>query len=185
MPGRTRAVFLDRDGVINQYRKEYVRTRNDFAYYECTAQAMGLLGSIGLPLMVVTNQSGIARGYTTEKKVQEIHEVLTRDAERWNAPLLAIEYCPHHPAAGCRCRKPEPQLFEKLAAAHGVSLAGSYLIGDAPSDVKVGKRLSMITLRVATGRGEELDPEMPTPDHEVADVLEAAQRIAHLESEHR
>ena len=176
-----RAIFLDRDGVINKNREDYVRSLEDFEYYSFTGEAIEALGKIGLPLVVVTNQSAIARQLTTEKEVLKIHKKLRTDAEGWGAPILAIEYCPHHPSDLCHCRKPGTSLFEKVAREHDLQFTGSYLVGDAPSDIEAGQRLSMITIRVATGRGSEESDDMPQPDWQVPDLLAAALRIAQLE----
>lgn len=174
-------VFLDRDGVINQYRPDYVRTRADYAYYDFTPRAFHLLGQIGLPIVVVTNQSGLGRGYTTLEEVEFLNTQLCEDAERWGAPIAALEYCPHTPQEACRCRKPAPGLFERAARRLGLRLAGSYLVGDAPSDVMVGKALGMVTLRVLTGRGSEPASPQAEPDWVVDDLLAAVRKIAQLE----
>lgn len=177
-----RGVFLDRDGVINRYRRDYVRVIADFAYYDFAAEAFRILGATGLPLAVVTNQSGIGREYTTAAIVAEIHERLQRDAEAWGGALTAVEHCPHSPALEeCDCRKPGSALFERISRDSGITLEGSYMVGDSPSDIEAGARLSMRTIRVATGRGDEPGPE---PWRRAANLLEAARLIA-LEEEAR
>lgn len=174
-------VFLDRDGVINQYRSDYVRAEGDFDYYSFTPDAFKVLGLIGLPVVVVTNQSGIGRGYTTEAIVDAIHDRLRTDAAAWGAKITSVEICPHTPQEGCKCRKPGPAMFERAAKAHGIQLAGSYMVGDAPSDVQAGRNLSMTTIRVETGRGGEAVPSYAAPDWTVPNLFEAAGKIAQLE----
>ncbi|MGE3164982.1 MAG: D-glycero-alpha-D-manno-heptose-1,7-bisphosphate 7-phosphatase [Planctomycetota bacterium] len=173
-----RGIFLDRDGVINVYRPEYVRVRADFEYYPFTRAAFQLLGTLGVPICVVSNQSGIARGYTSRAEVDAIHEQLRADATSWGASIAAIEICPHLPGEGCGCRKPGAALFERAAAVAGVGFSGSFMVGDAPSDIEVGRRLGMTTFRVRTGRGAE--PAVPgfEADADVEDLLAAARRIA-------
>lgn len=178
-----RAVFLDRDGVINHYRSNYVRSKRDFIYYDFTRDAFRILGRLGLPLVVVTNQSGIARGYQSADEVAELHRRLSMDAARWGAPIAAIQHCPHLPSAGCACRKPNSELFERAALALGLDFEGSYMVGDSPGDMQAGRRLSMVTVRVETGRGGE--PAEGLEDWRETNFLEAARRIARLETERR
>ncbi len=178
----SRGVFLDRDGVINQYRSNYVRTFEDFAYYDFTGEAFGVLGKLGLPLVVVTNQSGIGRGYSTLETVERIHAQLLSDVREWGAEIGSVQICPHSPKLGaCECRKPGPIMFQRAADELKIDFKGSYMVGDAPSDMEAGRRLSMVTLRVETGRGREAGG--PDPDYRVADLLAAAHQIAELESE--
>ncbi|MFN0059447.1 MAG: D-glycero-alpha-D-manno-heptose-1,7-bisphosphate 7-phosphatase [Planctomycetota bacterium] len=174
-----RAVFLDRDGVINIYRDEYVRTLADFEYYPETAAAFAVLGALGMPIVVVTNQSALARGYTTLADVEAIHARLRADAASWGARIAAIEFCPHLPDDHCRCRKPRTLMFERAAARLALSLPGSYMVGDAPSDMEAGRALNMITLRVASGRGS--GPVSAHEDMREPTLLAAARRIAQLE----
>ncbi|MEM7168465.1 MAG: HAD family hydrolase [Planctomycetota bacterium] len=178
-PDGERGVFIDRDGVINEYRSDYVRVREDFAYYEFTEKAFRVLGLIGLPLVVVTNQSGIGRGYTTQDEVEYLNEKLRRDAAAWDAPLGAIEYCPHTPDENCQCRKPAPAMFERASRKLRIQCEGSYMIGDAPSDIQAGRSLGMTTIRVRTGRGAEA--ARVTEDWQVDDFLAAATKVAQLE----
>lgn len=173
-----RAVFLDRDGVINRYRSDYVRSPEDFEYYDHTAEAFAILGSLGLPIVVVTNQSGIGRGYTTPEIVDAVHERLRRDAAAWGAPIDSIEVCPHLPTDGCDCRKPGDALFRRAAASGSLALEGSFLVGDSPSDIEAAVRLGIRAVRVATGRGGEALPDGIAPEATVDDLLAAARWIA-------
>lgn len=177
----TRGIFLDRDGVINQYRTDYVRVEEDFAYYDFVPEAFSILGSLELPIVVVTNQSGIGRGYTTHAIVDAIHARLRQDARGWGAKIGSIEICPHSPKVeSCGCRKPGPIMFERAAQRLNIRFEGSYMVGDAPSDMEAGDQLGMITLRVATGRGRESGG--PEPRERVSDLLAAARRIAAIET---
>ena len=174
-----RGVFLDRDGVINQYRRDYVRVVEDFEYYDGVAEAFGVLGEVGLLIAVVTNQSGIGREYTSAETVALIHDRLRRDAASWGGSITAIEHCPHSPdLEECPCRKPGVALFERIAAKFHVTLEGSYMVGDSPSDIEAGNRLSMQTIRVQTGRGAEPGPQARW---QVKDLLDAARLIAKRE----
>jgi histidinol-phosphate phosphatase family protein len=163
-------LFLDRDGVINHYLVDSVRSLDQFSYYPFTAEAMKTLGQLGWPLVVVTNQSAIGRGWTEQAQVEQIHQQLCQDALSWGAPIASVEYCPHLPDAGCRCRKPGPEMFERAALAHDIDLGRSVMIGDSPCDIEAANGLGMIGIRVATGRG--LVP--------LAAGLEAAAEVADL-----
>lgn len=174
----SRGVFLDRDGVINRYLIDYVRTLADFEYESGAAEAFRILGEIGLPIVVVTNQSGIGRGYTTAAAVEAIHARLSTDAARWGGPISSIEICPHTPDARCACRKPESELFRRAAARFGFDLEGSFMIGDAPSDIEAAQRLAIRAVRVGTGRGGEPLPIGIAAETTVGEIEEAARWIA-------
>ncbi len=171
-------VFLDRDGVINVYNSNYIRSLDDFIYYDHTAEAFRQLGQLGLPVVVVTNQSGIARGYQPESEVIETHRRLVEDARGWGVEIASVEYCPHGPDEGCRCRKPGPLMFERGAERAGIELSGSFMVGDSPSDMKAGRALEMTTIRVETGRGAE--SAAVDEDYREPDFLAAVKRIAAL-----
>ena len=171
------AVFLDRDGVINEYNSDYVRTVDDFAYVPQAATAFQTLGRLGYPIVVVTNQSGIGRGYTTAATVGEIHQRLIDDARAWGATIVSVEHCPHTPDDRCACRKPELAMLERAAAAHDLTFDGSFMVGDSPCDLELAHRAGLIGVRVATGRGAEPLPEGVTAAAEVADFGAAAEWI--------
>lgn len=141
-----RAVFLDRDGVINVDRG-YVHRPEDFEFLPGVLDAAARLSSGGWTLVVVTNQSGIARGFYSE----EAYRVLTQHMEqafvRAGAPLSAVYHCPHHPqgriaalAIDCTCRKPAPGLLWRARDELGVSLPDSAMVGDKWSDLAAARR---------------------------------------------
>lgn len=174
-------LFLDRDGVINQFRVESVLSLDQFSYYPFTAEAMKCLGQLGWPIVVVTNQSAIGRGWTDQARVEQIHQQLCQDSLSWGAPIASVEYCPHLPDAGCRCRKPGTEMFERAALSHDIDLGRSVMIGDSPCDIEAANSLGMIGVRVATGRGlAPLDPALEVAA-EVADLREACDWIVNHE----
>jgi D-glycero-D-manno-heptose 1,7-bisphosphate phosphatase len=175
---KRRGVFLDRDGVINRYLPGSVRREEEFEYEAGAAAALRLLGALGAPIVVVTNQSAIGRGTTTPATVDAIHARLRADAERWGGPIAAIEICPHAPEARCECRKPGTALFHRAAERLGISLEGSFCVGDAPSDVEASRRLGLRAVRVRTGRGSEPLPPGLAAEATVDDILAAARWIA-------
>lgn len=138
-----RAVFLDRDGTIN-VEKSYLYRIEDFEFLPGALEALRMLQTHGFRLVIITNQSGVARGYYTEQDVAVLH--------RWLAKRLKVEgividgcyYCPHHPQAAvgayrrnCACRKPGTELFFRAARELGISFEGSYAIGDKLRDCAI------------------------------------------------
>jgi histidinol-phosphate phosphatase family protein len=168
-------LFLDRDGVINHYLVDSVRSLDQFSYYPFTAEAMQALGKLGWPMVVVTNQSAIGRGWTQQAQVEQIHQQLCQDALSWGATIRSVEYCPHLPDAGCDCRKPGTQMFERAARAHEIDLARSVMVGDSPCDMEAAEQLGMTRILVETGRGETPQSASLEVDARVVD-LEAAAR---------
>lgn len=148
-PGRPRrAVFLDRDGVINT-EVDYLHRIADFAFVPGTPQALARLQAAGWALVVVTNQSGIARGYYTEADYQALTAHMRAELARAGVTLDAVLHCPHLPASAgatvpayrrdCDCRKPAPGMLLRAAAALGLDLADSVMVGDKRSDLDAAR----------------------------------------------
>jgi D,D-heptose 1,7-bisphosphate phosphatase len=122
-----KAVFLDRDGTIAR-DVHYCRRVEDFELLPTVPEAIKLLNTNGFKVVVVTNQSGIARGYFTEQTLEQIHQKMKDELANHNAWVDAIYYCPHHPDDGCDCRKPGTALFLKAARELDIDLARSYVV---------------------------------------------------------
>ena len=142
---RRRAVFLDRDGVICAERG-YLHRREDFAFVPGALDGLRLLAQQGYLLTVVTNQSGIARGYFTQDDYADLTRHMVAELDRAGIRLAGIRHCPHLPDAklaayrlACPCRKPAPGMVLHLAQALGVDLAASVLVGDKVSDIEAGR----------------------------------------------
>ena len=125
---------------------------------------------------MVTNQSGVARGYFTEDTLAQIHDKMRRELARYGAWVDAIYYCPHHPDDKCECRKPKTALFRRAAKEHDINFDASYVVGDAQMDVEAGKALGCCTILVTTGPGKG-EGIVARPHYIAQSLLEAAQWI--------
>ncbi|MGI8785551.1 MAG: D-glycero-beta-D-manno-heptose 1,7-bisphosphate 7-phosphatase [Acidobacteriota bacterium] len=186
-----RAVFLDRDGTLN-VEAGYITDPEEFRLYPWTAQAVRQINQGGMLAIVVTNQSGIARGFYPESTVHAMHDKLQALLAAEGAHLDAIYYCPHHPTAGvnefaldCNCRKPKPGLLLEAAARYGIDLRSSYMIGDKALDVQVGRAAgaTAILLRTGFGIGEiaRLGTEQIDADRIADTLLDAVEWISRRE----
>ena len=153
------AVFLDRDGTINE-QMGYINHLTRFHLLPGVVDAIRLLNERSVPVLVVTNQSGLARGYFPETLLDEVHAAMTKRLQAGGAKLDGVYVCPHHPEAkeeryrlACPCRKPKPGLFLRAAAEHDLDLARSYVVGDRWSDLKAAAACGAKGVLVLTGYG--------------------------------
>ena len=145
-----KAVFLDRDGVINDHVR-YVNTLDDLILFPGVGQAIAKLNQAGFKVFVVTNQGGVGLGFMKEENLHAIHEKMERLLREDEAELHEIAYCPHKPKEGCACRKPEPKMILDLAQKHDIDLAKSYMVGDRDTDIYAGQKAGTRTIFI----GEE------------------------------
>jgi D-glycero-D-manno-heptose 1,7-bisphosphate phosphatase len=183
-----RAIFLDRDGTLNE-EVGYVNHPHRFKLYPWTAPAVRLINQAGFKAIVLTNQSGVARQYMTEDLVRQIHQKLQAELREHGAYLDAIYYCPHHPAAvdpqyrlACACRKPQTGLVERAQREFELDLRRSYFVGDRFLDVQLASAVGGKGVLVLTGYGlGEYEYQRHTwttpPDHLAENVLAAIQWI--------
>ena len=153
------AVFLDRDGTINE-QMGYINHLSRFRLLPGAAQAIRRLNTLGLPVIVVTNQSGLARGYFPENLLDEVHREMHRLLALEGAHIDGLYICPHHPEAKeerfrlqCNCRKPKTGLLEQAAAEQHLDLRHSFVVGDRWSDLRCGAAVGATTILVLTGYG--------------------------------
>jgi len=145
-----RAVFLDRDGVINRKPLEgdYVTRWEDFQFLPGVAEGMSLLSQAGWCLIVITNQRCVALGLLTIVELEAIHRRMCDELARAGVLLDGVYYCPHEKDPPCVCRKPSPGMILKAAEEHQINLTPSWLIGDSESDVEAGRRAGCKTVRI-------------------------------------
>lgn len=171
-----RFVLLDRDGTINVDR-HYLSDPEQVELLPHSAEGLAELQRLGLGLVVVTNQSGVARGLFDEARLSQIHDRLRELLRQRGVELDSIVACTHHPDAGCTCRKPLPGLAEIAAREHGFSPAQSFVIGDKPCDIELGGALGATTFLVRTGYGAQYATHANVQPHFVVDDLLHASRI--------
>lgn len=176
------AVFLDRDGTIIA-DVGYLDAIDRIAFFPWTVDAIRMLNRAGFPVVVITNQSGIARGIFTESFVEETHRAISTRLEAGGAHVDAYYYCPHHPngsvaafASVCDCRKPGRALVDRAAADLGLDLVRSVMVGDRWLDVALGQAMGgrSILVRTGVGVGEEARPSPGVTADAIVDNLAAA-----------
>jgi len=182
MNGTHAAVFLDRDGTINE-EVSYLSRMEQLRIFPQTFEAIRLVNDSGMKAVVVTNQSGIARGYFTEEFVRSVHDRINELLAARGARIDSFYVCPHHPVYGdgiykqdCACRKPKPGLLLRAAAEMGIDLSRSYMVGDMLKDVEAGKKAGARAILVRTGYGSNI-VRTDMPAFIAEDILEAVRWI--------
>jgi D-glycero-D-manno-heptose 1,7-bisphosphate phosphatase len=157
-----RAVFLDRDGVITQDPPHYAHRIDQLKLIPRTIEAIKLLNKNKFKVIVVSNQSGVGRGYFKENNVDLFNRALEEKLYKYHSFIDAIYYCPHHPKAKigtyrveCDCRKPKPGMLLKGANDYNINLKKSFMIGDKWSDILAGQAVGCKTILVLTGHGND------------------------------
>lgn len=165
-----KAVFLDRDGTVTE-EVGYLTSLDMLKLIRGAGAAIKRLNEAGYKVVLVTNQSGVARGYFPESLVNDAHDLLRRKLMEDGARLDGIYYCPHHPTEGktqytivCDCRKPETGLLDRAAKDLAIDLAKSFMVGDKWIDVELGHRAGMRSILVRTGFSHD-DPGNKRPAH--------------------
>ena len=173
-----RAIFVDRDGTLIE-EVNFLSKVEDLRFFSFTSEALTLLRDAGFTIVVITNQSGIGRGLYSSDDMDSIHSEIQRE---YDGAIAAFYHCPHLPNAGCRCRKPDTGSIEQAIDQLGVTLEGSWMVGDKRSDIETGFAAGMRTALVLTGYGKDhralLDRE---PDVVSEDLLAAARAIIDLD----
>jgi len=181
-------VFLDRDGTINE-QMGYINHISRFQLLPGVEAAIARLNKAGIPVVVVTNQSGLARGYFPEQLLDQVHQKMNRQLAAAGAHVDGIYICPHHPEAKeeryrrtCNCRKPKTGLLEQAAEELDIDLTRSFVVGDRWSDIKCGAAVNAASILVLTGYGrgdaEYIGPNQSVqPDYVAEDLSQAVMWI--------
>jgi D-glycero-D-manno-heptose 1,7-bisphosphate phosphatase len=179
------AIFLDRDGVINENLPDHVRSWADFRFLPGVLDALRALTTLGVPLFVVTNQAVIGRRLISTARLEGIHRRMLEQIRLTGGAVTEVLYCPHEPHAGCLCRKPQPGMLLTAAERFDIDLTRSVFIGDAASDLLAGQRVGCRTILVQTGRGRGALRDLAAglavwPTAVVRDLPSAVATISHL-----
>lgn len=180
-----KAIFLDRDGVINE-DLGWIGSPEELKIYPFAAKAIARANEAGFLVIVVTNQSVIARELCTVEDLERIHSKMVEELAGQGARVDAIFFCPHHPDYGegelCGCRKPEVGLVDQAVGEFGIEPAESYMIGDKTSDIQTGINAGMQTILVRTGNAGKDGLFQVSADWIEDDLLGAITRILHEET---
>jgi D-glycero-D-manno-heptose 1,7-bisphosphate phosphatase len=149
-----RAVFVDRDGVINVNRADNVRSWEQFAFEQQSLPALARLAASDFRVLIITNQAGIGLGHMSFETVNDIHEEMIAHIARAGGRIDRVYLCPHTRQDKCTCRKPSPEMLLRGRDEFGLDLQGSYFVGDWVDDVYAAQRAGVIPILVRTGRGE-------------------------------
>lgn len=179
-----RAVFLDRDGVLIE-EVDYLSRVSDLRLLPGSAAAVRRLRQAGWLVIVVSNQSGIARGYFTLATLKRIHAKLAGQLRARGAKLDALYFCPHHPKpqGRCECRKPKIGMLLAAARRFKIDLKASYLVGDASSDISAARRAGCTGVLVRTGHGGKDGKYRAKPAVTLKDLAAAADWILSRETQ--
>ena len=169
-----RYVLMDRDGVINHDSEDFIKSPEEWRPIDGSLEAIALLNGQGYKAVVITNQSGIARGLFDEAMLAKIHEKLHRLLADKGGEIAAIYYCPHSPDSLCNCRKPKSGLLEQFALEKNVDLKTVFFIGDSLRDIQAAQKVGAIPLLVKTGKGEKTLINTPNLNIPVFENLYAA-----------
>ncbi len=153
MTGKTGAIFLDRDGVINENRDDHVKSWNEFLFTPDALRSICELTLLGLPIFVVTNQAIISRRLATLDTLNDIHTLMLTAIRASGGRITKIYYCPHDSHENCNCRKPAPGMLLQAAEEFNIDLSQSFLIGDAWTDVGAAIKVQAQGILLLKGRG--------------------------------
>ena len=173
-----RYVLLDRDGVINHDSDAFIKSPEEWLPITGSLEAIALLNEHGYKVIVITNQSGLARGLFDNAMLEKIHEKMQRMAEEKGGKIDAIYFCPHGPDDDCICRKPKPGLLEAFASDKHVNLSGMAVIGDSLRDLQAAEAVGASPILVKTGKGQQTldkNPNLNIPVFE--NLYDAAKHI--------
>jgi len=172
-------IILDRDGVINYDSDHYIKSPEEWHPIPGSLEAIARLNQAGFRVLVVTNQSGIARGLYDVATLTRIHEKLFQLLAKVGGHIEEIFFCPHHPDEHCLCRKPQPGLFQEIQKKYPIHFSETFFIGDSKTDVQVAQLTGCKPLLVLTGKGQDAlaaVPELANVPH-FTDLAQAVEYV--------
>lgn len=179
-------ILLDRDGVINYDSDDYIKNPDEFNIIPSSINAIKMLCDHNYKVIVITNQSGINRGYYSLDTLNEIHEKMHQELSIAGAKVERIYICPHTPNDECKCRKPSPELINEAIRDYNIETKGLFFIGDKYADIEAGQRAGVKSALVLTGKGkrtiEKHKESLPIDLPIFEDLLAAVRHIINLES---
>jgi D-glycero-D-manno-heptose 1,7-bisphosphate phosphatase len=149
-------LFLDRDGVINEKRLDYVKNINELKFLPNIFNSIKKFKDIGFMIIIITNQSVVNRKIISEIQLKEIHDYMLKIMEKNSCKIAKIYYCPHHPDEKCKCRKPNTGMIEQAIKEFEIKIPNAILIGDSESDIEAATRMKMKSIKIQTD-GQLLD----------------------------
>lgn len=172
-------IILDRDGVINYDSEEYIKSPDEWQPIPGSLEAIARLNKAGYRVLIVTNQSGIARGLYDVAMLHKIHEKLTQELSAVGGAIEAIFFCPHHPDDNCLCRKPNTGLIKQIASRYALHLPDTFFIGDSYGDMKAAINAQCRPLLVLTGNGNDTLQRFPEFNH-VPNFIDLTQAVEYV-----
>lgn len=173
--GNLKAVFLDRDGVINEDRDDYVKSTNELKIFPYVPESIYRLNEAGYEVVIISNQQAIAKKIISEAGLQAMQDEISSSVSEAGGKIARFYYCKHLADDGCSCRKPKPGLLQIAARENGIELSETFMIGDAERDIIAGKAAGCKTILVLSGKLTQADAANLTnrPDHIAGNLAEA------------
>lgn len=165
-------IILDRDGVINEDSKGYIKSPQEWHAISGSLAAIGRLSQAGHTIAIATNQSGVGRGLYTLATLAAIHAKMLAEVKAHGGQIELICFCPHHPQEACLCRKPKPGLFEQIGQLLAVDLSQAIAVGDSVRDIDAAQQAGCTAIGVKTGNGLSLLGRVPVYENLAAWVDE-------------
>ena len=175
-------IILDRDGVINHDRDDYVKSADECVPIDGSIEAIARLHQAGFTIVVATNQSGLARGKFDLDDLEAMHEKITRLTEEAGGEISAIFYCPHAPEDECKCRKPKPGMLDAIEAEYNISAEGFYFVGDSLRDLQAGAQKGCNLALVKTGNGLKTLWQLDNPELQTDQPILNSQQVSVFEN---
>jgi D-glycero-D-manno-heptose 1,7-bisphosphate phosphatase len=171
-----KTIFLDRDGVINK-EKNYLYKIDDFEFIEGVFEACQHFNNLDYRIIIVTNQSGISRGYYSEGDFQKLNHWMNQQFRMNGINILSTYYCPHSPTAKCKCRKPKPGMFLKAQKKYNINMKESWLIGDKEDDI-IAANSSGIFKTILVKSGHNFDESKSDAKYFLKSIFDSIELIS-------